>query len=90
MTYKVDRLPKAPDGTARRFVDLTVNDLTEEKPEVALGVGDLGVVRLINLTPQPIGAHFSVVWNGDVHSPRLLFDGWPSGPVSVRVEVTGR
>lgn len=76
------------DGWKKTFIDLTIDGLKE--PEIEIDFGQLGVSRMVGLSPQPIGEHFSVVWDGDRTQPRLMFDGWTDGTVQVTLEVTGR
>lgn len=81
---------RGENGWKKGFIHLTIHGLKERNPEAVLNLGQLGFARIVGLTPQPLGEHFSVIWDGDIQTPRLSFDGWTDGPVRVAIEVTGR
>lgn len=78
------------NGWKHRFVDIDVLSLPEDDLTLPLDVGQLQVTRVMNVTPQPIGWHGSVVWDGADLAPTLLLDGAPNDRTfRIRLEVTG-
>ena len=80
---------RSTDGLLHRFINMTVTELSEKNPEISIDIGKLAVKSITNITPQPLGDHFSVVWDGDKLNPKLRFDGQPDS-ATVRIEVWGK
>lgn len=80
-------IAKAAPNTKHQWVILRVHPTDDNT--VDFTAGQIGMNRIMALTPQPIGAHFSVVWNGDRDRPKLIFDGQPEGGADVLIECWG-
>jgi hypothetical protein len=76
-------------GAKHAFFTLKITGLSEKNPVAALDISNLGVTRLVAITPTPLKEHFSAVWNGDTVNPELRIDGWPDGTTELLVEVWG-
>ena len=89
-TVTVDKVENKPvkSGT-HKYAWLTVTGITPDTNTVSVDPGLLGVKRVDVLRPMPLGAPYSVAWDGDSENPGLAFDGWQDEETRVLVEVWG-